>query len=379
MKKIIFFSHSSGYGGAEKYLLELVSLLKKQHHITVVLPSDGILKHRLSEIGIATQIFSYSWWLNPKHAFITRCNRILKIVIAALYISQKIRPLKPDLIITNTSAIPVGALVSRILKTPHIWNIHEFGTLDHGLFFDLGLQNTFFCIEKSTDIIVVNSKAVYSFVQNLLSKNIPMHIVYNACNVTNTPPAAKTTAPKLVCIGSIHPGKGQLSLIETLVQLKTKGIAMELHLIGPIADDAYLKDIQTKSREYQLEQAIHVLGAHQNPTQLLSHHDIVVVPSRCEAFGRVTVESLKKGVLVIASKAGGSLEIIQDGKNGLLYNHNDPTELAEKILWSLNNQKSVQEMCKKARETEHIFNSANTLSQFSLVLNTLFKETTTRL
>ncbi len=371
MKTIVFFSHSSGFGGAEKYLLELASVLQKDHLIIVILPEHGILNDKLLTLGVQTHIYAYSWWLNPKHPLITRWNRYTKTWLQALWISPKIRALGPDIVVTNTSAIAIGAIVARIIGISHIWNIHEFGTLDHGLFFDLGLQPTYKRIRHWSKAIIVNSQSVFQFVENLIGNTKDIYTVYNAC-ITDTQSIQEQRASQLFCIGSIHPGKGQLTLIETLFHIKKSGIHTTLTYIGPTSDSLYLEEIHKEINRYKLNKFVTFVGSHPEPTSLLSSGDILIVPSRHEAFGRITVEALKQGLLVIATRTGGSTEIITDHDNGLLYDPENSEDLKNKILWGLQQSNERTRMRQRALETSKKFNIENTQKQFNCVLNAVF-------
>jgi glycosyltransferase involved in cell wall biosynthesis len=59
--------------------------------------------------------------------------------------------------------------------------------------------------------------------------------------------------------------------------------------------------------------------------------DVVVVPSRDEAFGIVNVESLAVGTPVVASRVGGISEIVRDGRDGFLVPPDDPAALADRL------------------------------------------------
>ena len=63
--------------------------------------------------------------------------------------------------------------------------------------------------------------------------------------------------------------------------------------------------------------------------------------SRHEAFGRVTVEAMGKGLPVIGLASGGTLEIIDSKKTGLLY-ESDSSELVDKMA-RLIGEKSLYE------------------------------------
>jgi glycosyltransferase involved in cell wall biosynthesis len=72
--------------------------------------------------------------------------------------------------------------------------------------------------------------------------------------------------------------------------------------------------------------------------------DIVVVPSLQEAFGLVVSEALACGKPVIGTKVGGIPDQILDGHNGFLVKPKDPKEIADKILWLLENPDAAKQM-----------------------------------
>jgi glycosyltransferase involved in cell wall biosynthesis len=55
---------------------------------------------------------------------------------------------------------------------------------------------------------------------------------------------------------------------------------------------------------------------------------VALVCSRDEAFGRVTVEAMKRGRPVVGAAAGGTGRLIEDGVTGRLYPPGDPAALA---------------------------------------------------
>jgi glycosyltransferase involved in cell wall biosynthesis len=67
----------------------------------------------------------------------------------------------------------------------------------------------------------------------------------------------------------------------------------------------------------------------------LSACDLVIVPSRREAFGLSALEALALGRPVIASRVGGLPEIVREGVGGRLVPPGDAAELAEAVLEAL--------------------------------------------
>ena len=66
--------------------------------------------------------------------------------------------------------------------------------------------------------------------------------------------------------------------------------------------------------------------------------DVGIVASRSEAFGRTTIEGMLSQMLIIASNAGSNIELINDGKNGFLYELHNDKQLA-KILSNINDNR----------------------------------------
>jgi hypothetical protein len=56
-----------------------------------------------------------------------------------------------------------------------------------------------------------------------------------------------------------------------------------------------------------------------------------VLPSRSEAFPNGAIEAMAAGLPVVASRVGGLLDLIDDGRTGLLVKPDDPSALADAL------------------------------------------------
>jgi glycosyltransferase involved in cell wall biosynthesis len=63
----------------------------------------------------------------------------------------------------------------------------------------------------------------------------------------------------------------------------------------------------------------------------LASADVVVVPSREEALGLAAVEALACGIPVIASRTGGLVDVVSDGRTGVLVPAGDPDAVARAL------------------------------------------------
>ena len=85
------------------------------------------------------------------------------------------------------------------------------------------------------------------------------------------------------------------------------------------------------ARSTGLDDRVHFLGYVPDAGRRLGELDVLVVPSRAEPFGLVTLEAMAAGVPVIATDAGGSPEIIRHGREGFLVPPGDEAALAARL------------------------------------------------
>ena len=69
------------------------------------------------------------------------------------------------------------------------------------------------------------------------------------------------------------------------------------------------------------------LGHREDVPALLALADAFVLPSRSEAFPNGAIEAMAAGLPVVASRVGGLVDLIDEGRTGLLVRPDDPTAL----------------------------------------------------
>lgn len=120
--------------------------------------------------------------------------------------------------------------------------------------------------------------------------------------------------------GRFDPQKGQLMLLEAFQQLDNENVA--LVFIGQATMNEgteYVQEIQDFIQKNQLENQVHLLPFRNDTEVFYSAIDAFVMASKCETVGMVTLEAMATGTIVIGSNAGGTREILQEGKLGYLF------------------------------------------------------------
>ncbi len=95
---------------------------------------------------------------------------------------------------------------------------------------------------------------------------------------------------------------------------------------GPLQDE-----VSTQIAELKLERTVTLLGQRDDVQDLIDAADIVVLPSLREGLSNVILEGMMGGKPVVASRAGGNVELVLDNQTGLLFNVGDDAELANAL------------------------------------------------
>lgn len=148
-------------------------------------------------------------------------------------------------------------------------------------------------------------------------------------------PARPDGAIELLYVGRVTEDKGVHTAIEALGQLVqgADGHRYHLHVVGA-ADPAYQLRLQELVQGLGLAQAVTFEGGRPKPELPALYHqaDILVFPSIwAEPFGRVLVEAMAAGLVVVSTAVGGTAEIVIDGETGLLCPPGDAGALASQV------------------------------------------------
>lgn len=121
-----------------------------------------------------------------------------------------------------------------------------------------------------------------------------------------------------------------------VADLMRQGIQIKLKIVGN-GDREYLKQLKHIVVQRNIAEHVEFIGYVDNPYSIINSGNIVLVCSRSEAFGRVTVESMLLKKPVIGTRSGTNPELIKEEFNGLLYQPGNHQELAKKIKYLTEN------------------------------------------
>lgn len=200
-------------------------------------------------------------------------------------------------------------------------------------------------VHFSDRIIGVSEDVSSSFNQNSESRCETIHnaISLKPCRLRDNDFGS---APKIYAIGSLIKRKGFDTLLHSFALIREEYPETTLTIIG---DGPERKNLQTMSRKIEIEHCCNFSGALDNAKELIAEKaDIVIVPSRDEAFGLVALEAQLSGAPVVASRVGGLKEVVVDEHTGLLFEANDVLGLRDQIIRLLQSNDLRKTLCANA-------------------------------
>lgn len=372
MRVMIIGTDGSRSGASLSMVALAKEARKKGIQVYIVIPESGPLEDLLKQEKISYYIVKSFNWVNVSAS---KRNRRLKKFIkekvnffADCKIATLIKTINPDIIHINTICSGVGALPALRSKKKLVWHIREFVEEDHG--FDFWNKENAYKLISQADLLIAISKSVYEKFSKIFP-NTEMKLIYNGIDINqfyySKSHAFQHNYINIFMGGSIAESKGQYLLIEAIhyIQLnyKDKYTNLKVHILGKGRDE-YVQKLKELVSEYCLEETIFFDGFKNDMFRQWRFADIAVVASRAEAFGRVTVEAMLSGVLVIGADTAGTAEIISDTDTGLLFKSGDYVSLAMSILYALDHTEEMKNMAIKGREDAKIkYTSENNAQQ----------------
>jgi glycosyltransferase involved in cell wall biosynthesis len=126
-------------------------------------------------------------------------------------------------------------------------------------------------------------------------------------------------------VGRLDPAKGADILLEAASLMKADR-PYRFVIVGDGRERSRLQD-----RAAVLGDRVLFTGLAENPAQAMAAFDLAVVPSRQEAFGIAVVEFMRMRIPVIASRAGGLVELVRDGQTGLVLDTLEASAIAAAV------------------------------------------------
>ncbi len=154
-------------------------------------------------------------------------------------------------------------------------------------------------------------------------------------------------APVIATVARLAPEKGIEYLLRALAGLRDRTPTPHLLVIG---EGGLRAPLEAEADALGLAASVHFLGFRPDVPDWVAGADVFVLPSPAEPFGIALVEAMTLGKPAVAARAGGPLEIIEDGVTGLLVAPADPAALAQALRCLLDHPAQARAMGQAGRQ-----------------------------
>lgn len=352
---VLYISHEDDKYGAARSLQSLYTNMYKYKVTPFILTmkengynkiarkyniQNFIVKYYRSTISINTKVVKrIAKYFRYKVGNHFACKKILSIIDTY----------KIDIVHINSSVIDIGIYLKKHRNIKLIWHIREFLDLDFNQTYYNNNQIAEMNRYADAYVFISNTIKKYWIAKGLSNRGI---VIYNGLDIKKyKPPKEKYTFKERINIaftGSITPNKGQYQLINALGLLPLEVVKnIRVSFFGSGSQE-YIAHLKASVNDLNLQDNIKFEGYVTNVAERLKEYDLGIVASMAEGFGRVTIEYMLSGVLVIASDTGANTELIEDKETGLLFKYNNAEDLSKKIIWIVNHKDEINRIKNKA-------------------------------
>jgi glycosyltransferase involved in cell wall biosynthesis len=198
-------------------------------------------------------------------------------------------------------------------------------------------------VYSSVDYHVALSEHLMSNVRHIVprGKNTQYRVIYPSfqIEVDASRPNAQAVPEvlKLVHIGRVAAGKGQIDAVQACDSLYQAGIAFVLDLVGPPGDEKYSRQLSSVIEQAPYSESIHLHGFVDSPASYLEQADMLLFPSYGEGMPNAFIEALHYGLPCLAYDNTVFPEYLDMGFHVTLAADRDTADLSAKLLFMTNN------------------------------------------
>lgn len=381
--KILVVVHDSNFsGGANRSLFMVLNALTKKYFVDVdvLLPKrQGALNKKLDEIGV-------NWFSTPYFGVVSALRgdwrdiiRYAKVyvgypfeVLSAHFVSTKLKAKGYDLVYTNTRLPVIGAKIAKALHVPHVCHVRE-NILQDPLWGFWGYK----ALYDNSKYLITISKTLRNLFLEQCNNDYEKKIItiYNGIEYRAEPKSVlEGELFNIVITGRLVPDKCQDDAIRAVDILLNDGFKnIRLNIVGSSPKRTHIswygEKLKDLVRNLHLDEYIVFHGEVSDMHALRAAMDCELMCAYSETFGRVTVEAMRSGLVVVGANTGATVEIVTDKQTGYIYEQGDPHDLAEKIKYIYQHKEEAKQVAFRGyQEVKNKYTAEDNVKQIYEVL-----------
>ena len=322
-KKILVIINSSN--GLYKFRVEFLQKLIDNKNKVYIIAAPSKWSDTMREMGC-------EFIDNPIDRRGTNIIKEMKLLIKYI---KYIKEIKPDLVLTYTIKPNIyGGIACMLLKVPYISTITGMGSAlnNKGLLQKFVIRLYKFVEKKCEKIFFQNEGNREFFLNNkIIEKEKTRVVTGSGVNTNNYKyeeyPPCNNNAVKFLFIGRIMKEKGIEEYLNVATKVKQKYPNTEFHIIGGYDEEKYKERIEKLNED----KIIIYHGETESSKPYIKCTHCTIHPSYHEGMANAILETEATGRPAIVSNVSGCKEMVDDGKNGYVFEVKNEDELQSKV------------------------------------------------
>lgn len=153
----------------------------------------------------------------------------------------------------------------------------------------------------------------------------------------------------VVTVCRLFPAKGPTELIRALALVHLERSDVRLLVVGREMEPGYVDSLKSLAMELGVDRHVLFAGQRSDVPKLMAAADIYAMPSRFEPFGLVYLEAMSMELPVVGLNEGGTPEVVENGRDGLLSSAGDVRSIADNLLKLVKEPRTRAEMGRHGR------------------------------
>lgn len=336
ISRITFIGGGLQGGGQERSLVNL------SNHLTRIGYSVSIINlFRTDNFYYLDERITIEWPIISREKY----HRLIYAFIVLKYVRQKIRTLKPDVILSFGEWFnPFVILSTRFLNIP----VYISDRMGPTMKLDPLVQLTRRLLYRYADGVIVQTQFAREIVQKL-TKITRIKVIPNPLYPINANTNYKVK--RIVSLGRLSKEKGHIHLIRAFSKIQSP--EWTLAIIGDGYERTYL---QREAEDLHIAGRVKFYGQLKEFAAILGESEIFVLPSLHEGFPNALLEAMSIPLACISTNCyAGPEDIIQHGVNGLLVKPGDEIELKAAIDLLIENPELRKNLAGEAYNVRELY------------------------
>lgn len=191
--------------------------------------------------------------------------------------------------------------------------------------------------------------------RQMIAQGVParrVRVLWNGIDLARFRRRGPKADGPIVTVARLSPEKDVANLLRAMAILARTDATARLEIAG---DGPAREGLLRLAGELGLNPRVKFLGETRDIPALLARASMFVLPSLAEGLSLTLLEAMGSGLPVIATRAGGNPEVVDDGGTGLLAPPRDPSALADAILQLRRDPERAAEMGNAGRHRAEAF------------------------